>query len=357
MANQVLWGFHNLADAFSERVTEVGVGVIDTAIAEVEAEHNRQINTLMSLFAEPTTEFKTRFRTMSGTGSLQPVDENGRVRPRRTTGYYDLGFPLHMAGDAWGANYLTMQTMTVADVNRLLTTITINDTRWMRYHILAALFASTSWTFSDDEHGSLTVQGMANGDSTVYQIRSGMDNGATDNHYLGQADAIDDAHDPFPTIYDELTEHPENSGQVIALVPTNLVTSIKALAGFYRESDPNLRQGSGVTELIGSISLSTPGKLLGYHDAGVWIFEWANLPDSRIIGMMTGGERPLKMRQHPAPALQGFRQIAEREDYPWYERQWLRHAGFGGWNRVGALVMEIGDASYDVPTGYESPMA
>jgi len=64
------------------------------------------------------------------------------------------------------------------------------------------------------------------------------------------------------------------------------------------------------------------------------------------------------MRQHPEPELQGFSRQADRNDYPWYEQQWARRAGFGAYNRVGALAYFVaaGDTTYDVPTGYSNPM-
>jgi hypothetical protein len=62
------------------------------------------------------------------------------------------------------------------------------------------------------------------------------------------------------------------------------------------------------------------------------------------------------MRQHPEAQLQGFSQVATREDYPFWEAQYVRWAGFGSWNRVGAAVMRIGNASYAIPSNYSSPM-
>lgn len=357
MANAVLWGFHSLAAAFDERVTTLGVGVVDRAIQETVDEHNRQMNALAGLFTESTTDFKTRFRTAAGAGRLQPLDENGRARPRRMLGYYDLAWPLHVAGDAWGLNYLTMQDLAVADVNRLLSGMLVADHRWMRDHILSALFTNASWTYSDDLHGDLTVYGLANGDATQYQLLTGADTGATDTHYLAQAAAIADNADPFDAIRTELIQHPENTGDVIALVPTNLMAAVRALSGFFNVADPNIRLGANSDQLVGSLGASLPGELIGYHEAKVWIAEWRALPDNYIIAVTTGGDRALRMRQHPNATLQGFKQVAERNDHPWYERQWLRLAGFGAWNRVGALVYRIGDASYAIPSGYESPMA
>lgn len=79
MANQVLYGFMNLKDAFNSRVEDVGIGVVNAAIDETLAEHARQLANLMSLFVDPTQEYKLRYKTPS-TASLQPLDENGRAR-------------------------------------------------------------------------------------------------------------------------------------------------------------------------------------------------------------------------------------------------------------------------------------
>jgi hypothetical protein len=84
--------------------------------------------------------------------------------------------------------------------------------------------------------------------------------------------------------------------------------------------------------------------------------EWSILPNNYMIAVTTDGPRPIAMRQETNAQLQGFRLVAERNDHPFYESQWLRIAGFGAWNRVGAAVIRIGNASYAIPTGYSSPI-
>jgi hypothetical protein len=358
MANQVLYGFHNLQDLFNRRVTEVGVATVNQAVQLSLAEHNRQINALTGLFAFQTTDFKTRFISASS-ARLQPLDEKGRSRPIKTAGYYDVAFPLQMGGSAWGVDFVTSQKMRVDEVNTTLYTLQMADARWMRDHILAALFTNASWSFSDKLKGTLTVQGLANNDSVVYNIISGADAGATDNHYYAQANAIaDGADNPFPTIYDELTEHSENSGEVVVLVPSNQTASIEALANFKEKSDPNIREGANTALLVGNLQAQVPGKVIGYVDK-CWIVEWKSLPDNYLIAVTTGGEPPLAMRQDEESSLQGFIQVGDdtRHNFPFYEYQYIRRAGFGGWNRVGALVYRIGNASYAIPTNYTSPMA
>lgn len=361
MANEVMYGFMNLTHLFGERVDTVGVDTVYQAIQQSIDEHNRQMNALTNLFVERTTTAKTRFKSATN-ARLQPLDENGRARPILPTGAYDVAWPIQSAGSASGFNRISRIKMTVQDANEQTAAMLGADFRWMRDHILAAMFYDaggdgTGWTYNDpnDDIGALNILGLADGDTQKYNIIAGADSATTDDHLLAQASSIDDSNNPFPTDYAEIVEHPENSGEVVSIIPTNLKASVEALATFYPISDPNLRSGSGVTELIGSLGTSVPGEVIGYVDK-CWIVEWRSMVSSYMITLATQGARPLRMREHPEAELQGFRLVAERTDHPFAESQWERHAGFGAWNRVGAVVRRVGNGTYAVPTGYSSPL-
>lgn len=355
MANQVLHGFLSLKDVFAERVEDVGIQIVNDAIDATLAEHNKQLMDLMSLFVDVTTAYSVRFKT-PGAASLQGMDENGRARPIKTAGYYDIAFPLQMAGIAWGQTYVASKKMTVEDANNTMATIVTADKRWLRDRIFAALLTNANYTFVDPEHGSLTVKPLANGDTDTYLIQAGTDAGTTDTHFLAQAGAIADAADPFPAIYSELTEHPENSGDVVVFVPTSNKAAVEGLSGFYPMGDSNLTVGSAATVVSGTLNVTMPGKLFGYHEAGVWLAEWKGLPANYLVGTMTGGPRPVAMREEPQAVLRGFNRVAERNDYPFFESQYLRIAGFGIQNRVGALVQRVGNGAYAIPTNYTAPL-
>lgn len=355
MANQLLYGFTSLKDLAGRRVTDIGVNVVSDAITQSVEEHNRQMASMLSLFAERTTAYSEKFNSPT-VARLQGLDENGRARPIRFAGQYGVAYPIQDGGAAWGMTYKAREKMTVQEANDATATLISADVRWMRDHILAALFTNVPWTFRADDTDDLTIQGLANNDSVKYMVQQGADQGTTDNHYLAQAAGIADATNPFPTIYSELTEHPENGGEVVAFIPTNLKSTTEALAEFHPIADPNLRPGANSDVLVGQLGVPLPGRLLGYTDSKVWVVEWKSLPDSYIIGMTTEGSRPLKMREEPEPSLQGFRLVAQRDDHPFYESQWLRTAGFGAFNRVGGLAYRVGDASYAIPTNYGSPM-
>lgn len=350
----LLYGFQALKDLVNRRVTEVGVEVVAKAIDATVAEHNRQMNALTRILVEPTTEFKTVFKSATH-ARLQPLDENGRARPIKPTGKYDLGYPIQSAGTAWGNTRISREKMTVKDANDVTAMLISADIRWMRDHLMAAVFDNAGWPFPDDEHGTLDVKGPANGDATLYTILSGADQGATDNHFKAQASAIDNSNNPFAADYEELMEHPENAGEAVAFVSTSIKASIEALTNFKEPRDLNIQTGSGSDVLVGTLGVQTPGKLVGYIDK-VWIVEWQAVPSGYYFMTATQADSPIRMREHPEASLRGFSRVAERNDHPFYESQYERHAGFGAWNRVGLVVRRIGNGSYAVPTGYTVPM-
>lgn len=355
MANTVAYGFLDLQHLFAERLVEVDAEVITTAITETAAEHARQIDALLGFFAERTTRRTARFQ-QGKRHRLQPLDEFGRARPVAPAGYYDVAFPIYDAGTAWGATFKALNKMTVADASRVTSDMMNADKEWLRDQLLAALYSNQTYAHTDAE-GSLTIQPLALASDNVAYPRVGSTVSATDTHHLAQANAIGDAaDDPFPTIYAELTEHPENAGDVVALIPTNLKADVADLALVHDVADPNIRRGADNDELTGTLGVATPGDLFGYHSAKVWLVEWKNAPDNYIIATTTGGIPPLRMREEPEANLQGFYRAAERNDHPYYETQWARHAGFGAFNRVGAVVYRIGSASYAEPTGYTAPI-
>jgi hypothetical protein len=354
MANQIAYGFVGLEHLFSERLENVNVQVVMTAVEESIAEHNRQAEALMAELAMATTDYKTRFKQRDSY-TLQPLDEYGRPRPTRPVGYYDVAFPIQGGGAAYGFNHISAKLATVEDINRLTLETMGADADWMKRHMLATIFDNVAWTYDDDEHGSLTIQPLANGDSVTYVKKSGAV--AADTHYLAQAVAIDASNNPFPTIYDELKEHPVNANAtIVSYVPTALKTSIKALSTFFEVEDMDVQPGNASDTLTGSIDRGFGDEVLGKAD-GVWIVEWSILPSEHMVSVARGTREPImKMRQYPATSLQGFfeKQIVEGN---LETTEFYRFAGFGGFNRVGALVYQVGNATYEIPTDYDAPLA
>jgi hypothetical protein len=360
MANQVIYGFHHLQDRFSDLVTTIGVDVVNDAIDQAMAEHNRQMDAMTRLFVRSGVDGQTVFKTRTQTRN-QPLDEFGRPIPIKSAGRYTVGFPIQDSGNAIGWTWQEAMSRPLEDLNDAIGAIQLGDMRWVFDHIMGALFQATSYAFWDsDAAGQLTVLPLANGDTQQYQVFQGADVGGTDNHLYAQANAIGaGADNPFPTIYSELTEHPENggtAGRVIFFAATSLKASIQALATFNPLPNADITPGANSDVLTGDLGVSVPGNILGMEDSGVWVVEWPRLPAGYGVAVATGGEPPVGERVSPVAALRGFVEMDENRNFPWYQRNWLRKAGYGIWNRVGAMAVRIGNGTYAAPTGYTMPM-
>ena len=359
MPKPLLYGFLQHRDAMNVPITDAMVPVVQRAITATLDEYNRVLNALMGLFCMDTTQFKFRYRTPAAK-KLQQLDENGRARPTSGTGYYDVAFPIFAAGDAWGANFVTQQKMTMQVINDWLYDTLTADRNWMSHSILRALLADRPWTYDDDTHGELSILPLANGDTQTYLIRKGFAAGSTDNHLLAQLDPISDAHNPFPRIRRGLTEHAENGGEnadVVVLAPYDQMESIMGLAGFHDIRDVNIQPGGNEAVLTGTLNVPVPGVLRGRVN-NTWAVEWATMPEDYLLAVPTGagGDQALARRQHAEASLQGLIELPVRQDTPYTERQFQRHEGHGVMNRVGGLAMQIGTDTYQAPEGYKAPV-
>lgn len=351
MATELLLGFRNLKDVVNERVMEVGLETIDTAISQALEVYNTMTQQMLDLFTTTTTKHKIRYKTLA-TANLQPMDELGRPFKVHGASFYDLGFPLRQAGIAFGWDRQTLAKATVQEANDRLRQMQDADKRWLRGQMLSGLFYNASYSFSDPEYGALTVLPLANGDSQEYLLKPGFESAATANHYRTTT-AIDNTNAPFATIYNDLTSYPENDGdgKVICFIPSSMKASVKALANFIEEEDPDIRQGANTAILTGSLGVSVPGEVIGKVDE-CWIVVWDVIPTDYILSIITSGPRPLVIREHPEAELRGFQAIAERADHPYVTRYFDRQAGFSPWNRLGAIIYKVTGGSYTVPTNY-----
>lgn len=364
MANVNTYGFIGLADLYSSRIAGINGGVqrVWDAIRMSVDEYNRVAGSVLSEFAEKT-EMAMEQIELPGDGTLQPLDEHGNPLPVLPSGNYQTAYPIQGAGTAWGDDRVSRELMTVEEADRFTADALRRDANWIVRHALAAILTNTTWTFNDKSGGAygtkglgdITIQPLANSDSVKY-IRKGVAVSATDTHYLAQAAAIADATNPFPTIKAELHEHPSNMNlPVVAYVASDLVSSIQGLTEFVDKDDPDIVPGNASDTLAGTISAGPGDTVLGKTKSGVWIVEWGALPSTYIVAKVLG-KPVLKMREYPAANLKGL--FPERADVDGNHivKRFIRYAGFGAFDRVGAVAMRIGNAAYAIPTGYTAPL-
>lgn len=362
--NTVLYGFANLEYLFSQRIVDVSVQTVQTAIYESLTEYNRQINGLMSSMCQRTVDYKRRYQLASA-GTLQPLDANGNPVPVVPSGTYDVAFPIYGAGTAWGTDRISRARMTVEDANRFTADALTKDADWLRRHMLAALFTNATYTYTDEAYGSLTITTLANGGSETFVFKNG--SAATDNHFLAQANAIGNGTDnPYPIIYTELDEHPSNRGPYIVYIPTASVATTQALSTFRDIADTSViwSTSTSLADMAfdknitskDQFAMGIGDRVIGYAD-GCIIVEWSALPTGYMIAHATGSANDvLQMREYPEAEIQGLFAEAANMDGNHLVNRLLRYCGFGVQNKIGACVYRIGNASYAIPTGYSTPL-
>ena len=364
MANNTLvYGFHSLTDLYGQRVSAVGTPRVYDAIREATAEYTRVANGLLGVLAERTVIAQEQIE-LPGSGTLQPLDEWGNPLPVQPSGSYTVAYPIQGGGTAFGANRVSRAMMTVEEVARATMDAMQKDKDWLIRHALAAVFTNTTWTFADKVGangskglGNITIQPLANGDAVVYGKVGGVA-AAVDTHQLAQAGAIADNANPFPTIKAELDEHPSNRGPYVAYIASDLVATATALTEFVEVGDPDIALGSGSDQVTGSVAslIGFGTEVLGKTKSGVWLVEAPVLPSTYILAVATGADAVLRMREYPAPEVQGLFLETHSDDGNTDATRFIRYAGFGVRNRVGAVVYRIGNGSYAIPTGYTPPL-
>lgn len=365
-SNVQLYGFTELKDLYAQRVIQVDIQLLQTAISDAARFSSQQLDSMLSQLVTVVQTHASRYQ-LPGAGTLQPLDETGNPLPIIPGGTYDVAFPMLRAGTAWGSDRVSRVKMTVGDVARYTMDALLKDVDWMIRHILAAIFTNVTYTYTDPAYGVLTVQPLANADAVTYVRTDGTVSANT--HFLAQAAAIDDTHDPYSAIYTELAHHPGNTGPFVAYIPTNLVATTQALSAFaeirfsneiYSTTNPTMSNpvqdinANAYALGVNDVGLGT--RILGTVD-GMLIIEWSRLPNNYIIAHARGANDVVGMRQEPEPELQGFFPEYFSPDGNLMTTRMLRMAGFGILNRIGVVVDYVGvSGTYAIPSGYTAPL-
>lgn len=348
--NAVAYGFQSLTGLWTDRVTTVGGTRIAEAVAASLEEYNRSVDALMGDMVQRTTD-RTRKFLIPSSGDMQPIDEWGNPLPVKHAGSYDVGFPIQGAGTAWGDNRVSRELMTVEEANRNTIEAMKMDARWIRRHLMAAVLDNTTWTFGDPQ-GDITIQPLANNDTVKYPQTTG--DTATAQHYTAGTGVFTQAQ--VATMRDLLQTYPNNSGDVVVYVASDLVDDVEAMTGFVPVADPDVMVGSATAQLVTSRIDPGFGDLVIGKVERCWIVEWRYLPNGYAIARI--GNRPfVAMREYPAAALQGLFAEQHSSDGNLREMRLLRYAGFGVFDRTAAAVHQAGTATYTIPSGFSTPLA
>lgn len=351
------YGFHNLLDRFAERAsTTTNLPLVNTAVAAALDAHERLTTRNIDIFSFQSATPSREYENPLEYGELQPLDEHARALPERsiTPDRYTSGVPLYLAGTAIGETWLLRREQTIQQIATTLGNALRKDANWRTRQMFAGMLQADNFTFFDKYGaGEVTARPFANGDAITYAVNSDVGT-KTDNHLLGQVAAITDAANPLPALANTIREHPENTGDVLIFASTSQLPAIRNLSLFYAVADPNITAALTNARLTGSVPTTPVGKVVGYvgGDTQAWIVQWDRLntvgTGNYLLALSNGGPKALVERINPA--VVGFGLADERNDYPYYERQYVRMCGFGVWSRTAAAWLQMGSATFTTPT-------
>lgn len=319
---------------------------------------NNDAEAAMRIFVGQTTEnYKLRYK-LPGNGYMQRRGQQAQPGARKAYGGYDVAFPLEDFGDQIAGDDVSMAYMTAGDMQRHLATVTTNYANTLRYEILNRMFysANPSMSFVDPLWGTLTVKGLANGDTDTYPPVLGSLSEATENHYLESGYAytsIDDTHNPFPTIRNELEEHfgAMTGGENIVVFINNAETPyVEALTDIDLVVDNFIRTGANISFPINLPNV--PGRIVGRIN-GCWVVEWRWIPAHYMLGVHMEVEAPLYMRVDPTDTGlgRGLQLVAREQEFPFQSAFWRARFGVGVANRLNGVAFELGTGgTYTDPT-------
>ena len=322
---------------------------------------NAQAMRASAAFVEPvpTTNFKERYK-LPLTGRMQRTSEQSTGKPVAPNGGWNVAYPLHNYTDALALTDVDAAYMTPDELQQHVDGIIARSMNAKRHDILYRLFNNTQDSFDDKRHGTLTIEGLANGDAVVYPPVEGSETEATDDHYLASGyvtGSISDTNNPYKTLSDEIVEHGLNDENDIPLaffIHPDEQTVTEALTSFISYVPTQITPGSNTDQVLRP-ARQIPGKIIGYLLGYGWVSVWRWIPSGYILAVNLNAPQPLKMRVDPAETGLGFGGLqllpTERAGVTDWN-QWRLRFGIGGSNRVNAAFMELTAGSFSIPTGY-----
>lgn len=354
-----IFGSLNLSDSDRVYNSTQGQSVIFDAVQDYLTRVNSEMNASMSVFVERTiTDHKLRYK-LPGSGYLQKTGDDGRPGAVKGYGSWDVAFPLEEYGAQLAGGQVAMSYMTVAELDRHVQTVAVQNANTIRFEMLKKLFNNNQVSFTDSIWGTLLVEPIANGDSVTYPPVLGATAEATENHFLESgyaASAISDTNNPYITIRDELEEHfgqEQGNSNVAVFINTAQVTKTEALTDFDPINDRFIAPGAN-TDLPTGMPAGLPGRIIGRTN-GVWVVEWKFIPPGWCFGLHLDAPKPLMRRIDPADTGlgDGLQLVAKDMQHPFEATFWRHRFGLGAGNRLNGVAMEFGTGgTYTIPTAY-----
>jgi hypothetical protein len=338
----------------------LGQEAVFNATNQLLGNHNLDLAAFEQVFVERTTDsFKTRYYLETG-GRMEKITNNTRPLDVKTTGQWDVAYPLEEFGARLASNRVAMAYMSSQQYGRHIAAILNSDVNTRRFAMLKALFNNAPPAFNDEHRGSLTIVPLANGDSVVYPPIVGSEDNATAQHYLGTTfapTAIDDTHDPITPAVDLLEGHfgmPTGGSNVAVFLNKANIPLVQAMSEFNPIEMRFQSLGDNITQAVNTPGY-LPGRTVGELGGKAIIQQWNWIPANYQLTVHLGAPRPLTKRvdDKRTGLPEGLTLLTMTREEPFRETIWTNRYGYAVGNRLNGVItfIDAGNA-YVIPTQY-----
>lgn len=356
------YGVLALGDALT-LVNTVGQTEVWDVAQRYLAAHAARFQRMSSFLVERITEKYSDKYYLPGGGVMQRRGGWAQSHAIRTTGAWDVAFPIEEFGDQVAFTKRSVALMTLQQMQNNIETTRVRDANTRRKEMLRPIFNNTTRTFDDPEHGSITIRPLANGETDVlFPPFLNQTDEATANSYdiAGYiSSAISDVNNPIILVVSDLNDRfgtEEGSGNFAVFINQAETPEIEALASFIPVDDRFIRAAPADAAVTG-VPTNTPGRVLGRAN-GAWIIEWPSIPANYLFGMDLSVSPPIIERAHPAATRiqRGVHLVTQSSDavnYPFDQAHYESHFGYAAGNRLNGIVLQLkASGPYDIPAAY-----
>ena len=348
-------GTLTLADLLEVRqasVVEYGIDTITEIIQRDLANHNREVDDLLLMFTETTSDMQRATGT-SVSGGFRNLSEWARDEAQKVAPGDKVGFPMEKYGRAVGWTHDFFVMSTVQDLAVQYDTILTEDLTNIRNLIRDAIYKPTNRTFLDrfvHKGFELTVKAFLNADGAP--IPNGPNNevfdGASHTHYLANATLTNAK---LKETVNTVVEHGNGEG-VKVIINVADEEAVSALSGFKAREDPRLIIADDRDYVRDALDTTRVNdRAIGLFGAAeVWVKPWAYQNYAAVVATGGGIEKPLVQRVHPVEGMRGLRMAFTYDTHPLYADAFERYLGLGAWNRSATAVLQFNNATYQDPT-------
>lgn len=315
------------------------------------------------LVAQTTEEYKL-FYNLPGGGRMQRRGGQAQSHAVKTFGNWDVGLPIEEFGDQIAGTMHALNRMNLERFQNNLDTVRIRNLNTRRFMMLKAILNNVTWTFTDEDYGSISIYPLANGDANLFPPLRGSETEATANNYAGSnyaTSSISDTNNPIAFIVGKLTERfgvEQGGSNIVTFINSAEKAKVEALADFTEVPDRFVIPGLNVNKVTGMPLV--PGVIIG-RASGSWISEWPDMPATYMFGTHLGQSAPL-LERVPETRYGGRAGLhiaasnargADAANYPWDQTHYEDWFGYGAGNRLNGYVLQlVASTSYTIPTAY-----